>query len=65
MKYVLRDRETGNTDFDVFSDYKEALEELERFEEEDKENGDYTPDFYEIVEVDDDQERKGGHYEAI
>lgn len=52
MKYVLRDRETGNTDFDVFSDYKEALEELERFEEEDKENGDYTPDFYEIVEVD-------------
>lgn len=55
MKYVLRDREAGITDFDAFSNYEEALEELERFEKEDKENGDYTPDFYEIVEVDDEE----------
>lgn len=46
--YVIRDREAGN-EIDEFETMEEALEELARYEEIDKMNGDYTPDFYEIV----------------
>lgn len=46
--YVIRDREAGN-ELDEFETMEEALEELARYEEIDKMDGDYTPDFYEIV----------------
>lgn len=46
--YVIRDREAGN-EIDEFETMEEAFEELARYEEIDKMNGDYTPDFYEIV----------------
>lgn len=46
--YVIRDREAGN-EIDEFETMEEALEELARYEEIDKMDGDYTPDFYEIV----------------
>lgn len=47
-KYVIRDREAGNeiTHFDTM---EEAQAELERFEENDKTEGTYEEDFYEIV----------------
>ena len=47
-KYIIQDCETG-TFIDQFNTYQEAREELERYEEEDKKEGNFTPDFYEIV----------------
>lgn len=47
-KYIIRDREAGN-EIDEFDTMEEAQEELARYEEIDKMDGDYTPDFYEIV----------------
>lgn len=49
MKYTIRDREAGNI-IDTFCTYEEARQELDRYEEDDKANGIYTEDFYEIVE---------------
>lgn len=48
-KYIIQDRETG-TFIDEFNSYTEALKGLEEFENDDKKEGIYTPDFYEIVE---------------
>lgn len=48
-KYIIRDREAGN-EIDNFDTYEEAVEELIRYEEEDKAEGTYEEDFYEIVE---------------
>lgn len=48
-KYIIQDSETG-TFIDQFNTYQEAQKELERYEEEDKKEGNFTPDFYEIVE---------------
>lgn len=48
-KYIIQDSETG-TFIDEFNTYQEALTVLEGFENEDKQEGVYTPDFYEIVE---------------
>lgn len=47
--YVIRDREAGNI-IDRFSTYEEAQQALNQYEQEDKEEGTYTPDFYEIIE---------------
>lgn len=47
-KYIIRDRETG-TEIDEFDTYEEAENELIRYEETDKNDGNYTIDFYEIV----------------
>lgn len=47
-KYVIRDREAGNV-IDEYNTLQEAEQVLAQFEEEDKKNGVYTPDFYEIV----------------
>ena len=47
-KYIIRDRETG-TEIDEFDTYEEAKNELIRYEEIDKNDGNYTIDFYEIV----------------
>lgn len=48
-KYIIQDSETG-TFIDQFNTYQEAQQELERYENEDKQEGTFTPDFYEIVE---------------
>ena len=49
MKYIIRDREAGNV-IDEFEKLEEAEAALELYEEEDRINDCYTPDFYEIVE---------------
>ena len=46
--YIIQSRETGDR-IDYFDTLKEAEEELKRYENEDIMNGEYTPDFYEIV----------------
>lgn len=47
-EYIIRDRETGNIIEETAS--KEKAEEIVRsYEEEDKKDGNYTPDFYEII----------------
>jgi hypothetical protein len=48
-KYIIQDSETG-TFIDQFDTYQEAQKELERYENEDKQEGIFTPGFYEIVE---------------
>lgn len=48
-KYIIRDREAGN-EITYFFNLTDAQRMLEAFEEEDKADGTYTPDFYEIVE---------------
>lgn len=45
--FVIRDREAGN-EIEKFATMQEAEEALKRFEEEDKAEGIYTEDFYEI-----------------
>lgn len=47
-RYVIQDREAGNV-IDEFNTLTEAKAELERYEEQDKQDGIYTPNFYEIV----------------
>ena len=51
MMYVVRDREAGNviTQFETMED---AQKELEKYEEQDKKDGTYTEDFYEIAVID-------------
>ena len=51
--YIIRDKETGN-EIETVNHYHEALEIIKTYEDEDKAEGNYTPDFYEIVEVEDD-----------
>lgn len=48
-KFVIRDREAGNI-IDSCDTYEEVLQTLDKYENEDKEEGTYTPDFYEIIE---------------
>lgn len=48
--YAIRDRETG-TKIDIFDTLEEAERTLEEYENDDMNEGTYTPDFYEIVEV--------------
>lgn len=48
-KFIIQDRETG-TFIDEFNTYQEALTELEEFENGDKQESIFVPDFYEIVE---------------
>lgn len=47
--YIIRDREAGNF-IDEFENLEEAKKALAEYEETDKREGNYTPDFYEIVE---------------
>ena len=47
-KYFTADRETG-TLIDEFGTYEEALNAITEYEREDKEDGLYTPRFYDIV----------------
>lgn len=45
--FYTQDREAGNI-IDCFETYEEAIDAISKYEEEDKINGDYTPNFYEI-----------------
>ena len=49
-KYIIQDREAGNQ-IDEFNTYEEAKEQLGKYEAEDREDGVFEEDFYEIVEV--------------
>lgn len=48
-KYYTADREAGNF-IDSFDTYQEAAEAIRAYEEEDRADGTYTEDFYEIKE---------------
>lgn len=50
-RYVVRDREAGNI-FDACDTYEEAESVLKAYEDEDKRDGNYIEDFYEIAERD-------------
>lgn len=47
---VVRDREAGNIIDEVLS-YDEGLELIKRFENEDKTNNMFVPDFYEVAKI--------------
>lgn len=49
MKYRTRDREAGNV-IDSFETLEEARKAIKDYEETDKKEGTYTPDFYEIYD---------------
>ena len=51
MMYVVRDREAGNV-ITQFETMEEAHKELERYETQDKKDGTYSEDFYEIAVID-------------
>ena len=46
--YIIRDKETGNI-IEETATYEEAKKIIIDYENEDKKEGNYTPDFYEIV----------------
>ena len=48
IMYIIRDRETG-TEIEEAKTYSEAFQIVMQYESEDKKNGDYTEDFYEII----------------
>lgn len=48
MKWRTQDRETG-TIIDEFNTLQEARLAVEDYEQEDKDDGNYTPNFYEII----------------
>lgn len=48
-KFIIQDREAGNF-ISSFNSKDEAEKELARYEQDDKKEGIYTPNFYEIVE---------------
>lgn len=49
--YFTRDAEAGNF-IDFFASLEDAQKAIEKYEEEDKSNGDFEPDFYEIYNQD-------------
>jgi len=51
MIYQIRDKETGNAIMEEYATEEEAEKKVREYEEEDKKNNEYTPDFYEIVEI--------------
>ena len=48
--YVIRDREAGNIIDDSFKTIEEAEKMVEEYEREDKTEGNYVENFYEVVE---------------
>lgn len=50
-KYVVRDREAGNI-IEQFDTLEDAEKQLEMCESDDKEQGIYEEDFYEVCEID-------------
>jgi hypothetical protein len=55
--YRIQDREAGNV-IETGLKLSEAEKILQEFEDNDKNEGNYTPNFYEIKEDDNDDERK-------
>ena len=51
MNIVIRDREAGNV-ITEFETMEEAHKEIEKYEEQDKKDGVYVEDFYEIAVID-------------
>lgn len=51
-KYIIQDKETG-TFIDEFATKQDAENQLAKYEQEDREEGIFTPDFYEIVRKED------------
>ena len=51
MNIVIRDREAENV-IEHFNTVEEVQKELEKYEEQDKKEGTYTEDFYEIAVID-------------
>lgn len=49
---IIRDRETG-TLIDEFETVEEARAELQKYENQDKEDGSFEPNFYELIELED------------
>lgn len=49
-RYIIRDKEAGNY-ISTFQNLEDAKKQLNQFEKEDKKDGIYTPDFYEIYDV--------------
>jgi hypothetical protein len=49
ISYIIRDMEAGNK-IEICDTFEEAEKQVKQFEQDDKKNGCYTPDFYEIVE---------------
>lgn len=49
MKLYTADRETG-TFIDEVSSYREGLELIRKYEETDRQDGTYSPDFYDVVD---------------
>lgn len=50
MKYIIQDREAGNK-IEEFNSLEEAEKALAEYEEQDKKDGTYEENFYEIVEA--------------
>lgn len=48
--YIIRDREAGNV-IDCAETWAAAVKLVKAYEDEDKRDGTYTPDFYEIVDT--------------
>lgn len=48
-KYIIQDREAGNK-IEEFDTLEQAEQELANYEKQDKKDGSYAPNFYEIVE---------------
>lgn len=48
MKYYVRDREAGNI-IEECANLKQAKELVKQYESDDKKDGIFTPDFYEII----------------
>lgn len=48
--YKLEIREIGEV-IDIFTTYEEAKEQLDKYEQEDQANGDFTENYYNILEV--------------
>jgi len=49
MGYIIQDKEAGNP-ISEFAVLEDAEKELARYEEDDRRSGEYTENFYEIIE---------------
>ena len=57
-RFITRDREAGNR-IEGFSTLDEAKAAINAYEEEDRQQGTYEPDFYEVAEL------RGDYYETV
>lgn len=57
FRYKVQDREAGNV-IDYFYTKEDADEAVAMYEENDREDGTYTPDFYEVKELDVEEETR-------